>query len=192
VKSGIIIFAVASLALASGCADFKSYMRDRGNDLADCFGAGFTLGLGVSVNARATHVLQVGIGFQGTAWLGFTGRQGLSEPIFVANEISFPMYAQRWVAVGFTCPKEVPPRSVVHGLPHRDEKPCSFAAFDEDYDRRFLGIGFAFHALLLGAAFEFEPREFADFLLGWFSIDFMKDDSRTKAAESQTAEEDEY
>lgn len=62
------------LAWGGGCADFKSYMKDRGNDFADCFKGDVGYGLGVGAHVRATELFSVGAG-GGYMWKhGFKGR----------------------------------------------------------------------------------------------------------------------
>ena len=69
-------------ALSSGCAQFGAYMKDRGNDFADCFKFDVGLiGAGFEAHARVTDAFVTGVGIGGAFKLGFKGRS-LSEPWF--------------------------------------------------------------------------------------------------------------
>jgi hypothetical protein len=62
VRISLILFLSAVVLLGAGCADFKSYMRDRGNDLADCFTlrAGWEYGLAVRTQTSDYIVVSAG------------------------------------------------------------------------------------------------------------------------------------
>jgi hypothetical protein len=62
-KKAIPIIAVlVLLALGSGCAQFSSYMKKRGNDLADCFTARAGISYGLGMRAQVTHYIGASVG----------------------------------------------------------------------------------------------------------------------------------
>jgi hypothetical protein len=62
VRISLILFLSAVVLLGAGCADFKSYMRDRGNDLADCFTVRGGIEFGIGARAQVTNYLSASIG----------------------------------------------------------------------------------------------------------------------------------
>jgi hypothetical protein len=50
------------LVLITGCADFKTYMKDRGNDLADCFTVRAGTCYGIGVRAQVTNYVSAAVG----------------------------------------------------------------------------------------------------------------------------------
>ena len=71
----IFLFLSAIVVLGPGCADFKSYMRDRGNDFADCFTlrAGWEYGLAVRTQASDYIVVSAGASYTSRK-AGYFGR----------------------------------------------------------------------------------------------------------------------
>ena len=57
----IVLFLFMVVLLGAGCADFKSYMKDRGNDLADCFTARVGTCYGIGVRAQVTNYLSAAV-----------------------------------------------------------------------------------------------------------------------------------
>jgi hypothetical protein len=74
-RVSVIAGLVFLLAAGAGCADFDAFMRDRGNDFADCFKGDVGCGVGLGAHVRATEFLSVGAG-AGYMWkYGFKGRK---------------------------------------------------------------------------------------------------------------------
>lgn len=189
---GLLIF----LVLSSGCAQFGTYMKDRGNDFIDCFKGQLSVGMGIEANIRVTEELQAGLGMAIMfAKAGIVGRNvvdgndkrggflfeaGLAPLYYQIDGASGPghwneLYPGRKIALGIPYGKKL---YVSHG-DHDDWHKMSIADYEKDVDKRFFEIGFSFHALLLGIDFGFDLREFADFLLGWFSVDITEDDTNS-------------
>ena len=61
-KAVVLIGLLILLTLESGCADFKSFMKDRGNDLVDCFTARAGLSYGLGVRVQATSLISISAG----------------------------------------------------------------------------------------------------------------------------------
>jgi hypothetical protein len=186
-----ISLALVAVVLLSGCAGFGTYMKDRGNDFLDCFGARFSGGLGLLFNVRATQELQLGVGLMYVSEYGFIGRKPYDWRGNLMGEIGLPLlfYMRSYVWGGLIEPKGGDTKGIMYTIPQDEKGPCSIAEFDRDWDRQFFDIGFTVHALVLGVNFEFRTKEFADFLLGWFGVDFAGDD--TKAEESPPESEGE-
>ncbi|MFO0984723.1 MAG: hypothetical protein U1E76_23865 [Planctomycetota bacterium] len=187
--SGKLLFAVW-LATATGCAtvpaqqtpgaeeapaeraslidDFLVYLEDRGWDLMDLFSARLTVGPGLRVSARATEVLQAGIGSTGPDATG------------AAAQTAFPAYQVGWIRrQGGVWRVRIAEAGVsllyyfgeADGIGIMGNK----VKFGEK-DRGFFDVGFAVHAALAGVEAETRLDEIADFLLGWFGFDIMHDD----------------
>ena len=62
-------------ALGSGCADFGVYMKNRGNDLADCFTVRVGRGYGLGARFQVTNYFGAAVGFSQERKVGYFGRQ---------------------------------------------------------------------------------------------------------------------
>jgi hypothetical protein len=161
----------AGLLAPTGCAN---YWRARACDLADPFGLGLRLGMSVQGNARATQLVQTGIGWDmGAAWR-WQGRD-LYQAGGIGGEIGLaPLWHQRGMLAESSGksisdnPKVVLGR-VNGGWPDRK-------GFDANHDRRLYDFGVTLQAIV-GVDVEFNPLEFADLLLGWFGVDLLDDDA---------------
>jgi hypothetical protein len=120
-KNGIIACVLTLLLLGSGCADFKTYMRDRGNDLADCFTVRYGMACGIGARVQVTSYTGASVGFlyaenkkgwygrepfsqystlyERDMWVGMPFIQLISWIPFVSNNDSTPMKR----IAGFTC-----------------------------------------------------------------------------------------
>jgi hypothetical protein len=79
---------VCAVILLAGCADFKTYMRDRGNDLADCFTLRVGTCYGLGARAQLTNFLGVSVlGCIEQKQVGYFGR----EPVRVKDGVSVGM-----------------------------------------------------------------------------------------------------
>lgn len=74
-----LVFVLIILALCAGCADFKTYLKDRGNDLADCFTARVGICYGLGVRAQVTNYLTASVGASlEKKKLGYFGRKAVN------------------------------------------------------------------------------------------------------------------
>jgi len=91
-KAAIVVGLFFLLALGSGCAQFGSYMKDRGNDFLDCFKLQAGLGLIADAEARATDLFSAGAGLAGGTRWGIDGRHivGFGERMGLDLHVGFP------------------------------------------------------------------------------------------------------
>jgi len=67
---------ILMLSFLTGCADFKSYMKDRGNDFADCFTARAGLCYGLGIRGQVTNYVSAAVGGSyDSDKIGFWGRK---------------------------------------------------------------------------------------------------------------------
>ena len=154
----------------------ERYLVDRLLDALDCFIANVSAGPGVIINARGTKLGQAGIGMAKINRLGFVGRR-------------FGRWAENRTEIGV---------SLLY-LSNSHLKPLVYNRFlydwcvncraDEvtdidmfrNYDRDFFDVAVTVHILFAGFELGFRLREFADFLLGLFTVDFQGDDKINRA-----------
>lgn len=199
----VIFGSVVLLSAGSGCA-FGHYWMDRGNDLVDMFGLRVSgnLGFGLEANVRATEFFQTGIGWSEKYVIGISGRE---FGCYLEQSYSMPFTPSDWVPWIYPTPfgfergikrtpifgnfPEVGVERQVSFLPsygskYRIVSDVPWAGRKKtSYDRWGGDIGFSACAgFLVVAGVEAEVRlhEVFDFILGWFTIDFMKDDKMRK------------
>ena len=154
----------------------ERYFVDRLLDALDCFILNVSTGPGFIINARATKLGQAGIGMAKINRLGFVGR-------------CFGRWAENRTEIGV---------SLLY-LSNSQLKPLVYNRFlydwcvncraDEvtdidmfrNYDRDFFDVAVTVHFLFAGFELGFRLREFADFLLGLFTVDFQGDDKINRA-----------
>jgi len=154
----------------------ERYLVDRLLDALDCFIANVSAGPGVIINARGTKLGQAGIGMAKINRLGFVGRR-------------FGRWAENRTEIGV---------SLLY-LSNSRLKPLVYNRFlydwcvncraDEvtdidmlrNHDRDFFDVAVTVHILFAGFELGFRLREFADFLLGLFTVDFQGDDKINRA-----------
>jgi hypothetical protein len=176
------------LVLGGGCAQFGTYMKDRGNDFVDCFGFRLMGGPGMLFNVRCTQVVQVGAGVAAVTDTGFLGREMYPADGTIVGEAGVPFYYSRgYIGGGVASPKRSAGRTVIGIFPKNEDGFCSVDKFDKEYDRQFFDVGFTFHLLMFGLNLEFRLKEFADFLLGWFGADITGDDTKRETTREPEA-----
>jgi len=144
------------------------YLAKRALDLFDVFGLSVTLGPGLTANGRATLFAQAGLGVQNVYRAGFLGRQ-MGAWNDASWEVGVSVFPYLRVADGE--PRAGKVRRYEANLP-----PAHVFPYGVDTDRDWFDFGLTAHALLAGVNAEIRGREFADFVLGIFGVDFMRDD----------------
>jgi len=194
--------------LGSGCAGFGAYMRDRGNDLADCFTVRVGRGYGLGARFQVTNYFGAAVGFSQERKVGYFGREpvevrgfwaGIPAPQIVsaAPFLAVPSSAMskkeqyftpfEWLKMWFTMMLTTEWASYEKGLITESDRflGVNLAEFTEPgwldppppfiREKLFIEVGVALFAV--GFDIGFNPAEFADFLLGWFSLDIAGDDA---------------
>lgn len=149
-------------------AQTGTYFLSRWYDLIDIVDFSIGAGPGFLVHGRATKIAQFGFGYSDACRVGFRGRSaGMWREKRLEAGVSL-LYYQKvsrervsgWVE-NF--------RSDVMDLD-------TAAVYQNNNDRSFLGIGATVHILLL-VDVNVRPAQAADFVLGWFGIDVLDDDT---------------
>lgn len=182
-KVSVLLVTAALLVLATGCADFKTYMRDRGNDLADCFMARMGTSYGFGLRTQVTDFFRVSAGF-GTYeedWVGYLGRDSL-DYCWKVYWAGLPLsIAGLCTDVRWSIPCEFLEPSLL-GVNFAEfcwrDKPYPAWTATHRYMRETFFVEFGATLGLVGFDVGFNPVEFADFLLGWFGLDIATDDAR--------------
>jgi HEAT repeat protein len=115
--SKLLLFCLLLVALtACGCADFKTYIKARGNDLADCFTARVGIAYGLGVRAQVTSYFGASVGASlDKNKVGYFGREPVKAtggwmgvPLFQVFS-PFLAYAVADLARKGDCSREGPP-----------------------------------------------------------------------------------
>jgi hypothetical protein len=155
------------------------YFKDRGNDFVDIFSMSFYFGLGVVANVRATQFLQAGgLWFNGSR-VGFIGRE-YGSWAQSSMELGFPGMYIRDIQMkpqggNAKVVNTARGQSWIFHLLGDEDKP-----FDSGYDRKVWQVGATGVAGLVGIDFSVNLEELLDFLLGWFSMDISRDDTKSR------------
>ena len=184
------------LTTLTGC-----YLEDRARDFADCFRANLSGGLGISAHAR---VMQVGCGVGAYGGLGMgVESKGIFRDGVPHREAGIPFswfiptLGTKEKSKGHNFLLIVPSymrsntfRGLCLGIPKggRDSRYGLFgfpileylSHTGEERLEDYFWIEGGAAAVLLGVRIGFNPAEFADFLLGWTTLDIFGDDGRGK------------
>jgi hypothetical protein len=183
-----ICFLVGIICVAlvvSGCAQFKTYMESRGNDLADCFTVRAGKGYGLAVRTQVTDYVRAsaGISVHRDNWIGYLGREPVDAPTdqiwvglpFSALVLSTEMrlgptlYDLFPSLLGFNVAEFW--RNPDSHYPRPDWSPQAPLI----REKFFIEVGATLGAI--GFDVGFNPVELVDFLLGLFGIDITRDDT---------------
>lgn len=200
-KRCFLLGALCGVFCAAGCAEFGTYMRDRGHDFADCFTVRAGLAYGFGVRAQVTNYFGASAGFSlDIKKYGFFGRERVKVEggwggIPILNAVLLSMY----LSPGKHGPPPLSPFLVPFFTDFRfyEDGPllCSLKVFGFDLgkngfparktvpppflrERFFIEVGATLGAV--GLDLGFNPVEFLDFLLGWFTADITDDDEKIK------------
>ncbi len=178
-------------AITSGCADFKTYMKDRSNDLADCFTVRVGRAYGLGIRGQVTNYVSVsgGASFRESKE-GYFGRAKIQVsgnwsgiPV---NQLMLMFGYLVFVDVRLWDNARLPQGASLFGvnisefvdevgIPYAERMRPSTPFLREKF---FLEIGATLG--IVGFDLGFNPVEFADFLLGWFNVDITGDDTKEK------------
>ncbi len=199
----VITVVLVLLAAGSGCR----YANARLRDAADCIGASVTVGPGFAVDAQATWLARLGVGFiKGTRYAVYYGEPGRmttasltggGSPLFCLeitnNEDEEDKLLNMWGA--FWCVPQVvgPELDLYVANPFRNVYQYDRSGEDWLGTRRlcgnsFLDVGFSVHIGYFGVEFRLKLNELADFLLGFTTLDISGDDVRALPEQSQQQE----
>lgn len=191
------------LAAGGGCADLGRYAEDRGKDFVDCFTLQGGFGFPAACEIRATDWLVAGVGMAFSTKWGIEGRETVSgHPALHFGLPVFPLLPwtrallgdlrkRHWHAVlctygsvedfnlASTGPSR-PPRRVAESIVLFDLASIPEFREEERYRRKLIDA-FDVHVdatMLLSARAGFSAGQFADFLLGFTTLDIAEDDSQ--------------
>jgi hypothetical protein len=157
-----------------------NYLANRVLDFADIFKINLGIGFGLNANVRATQAIQVGGFYTGATKVGLTGRHA---GVWNENslEVGIPLiFYGRDVAITPGAGTIPPVRSYRQQVlwKFEDKEMKEGETYDTNYDRQFLEIGVSAQALLPAFEFGIRLKELADFLVGFTTIDFCRDDRK--------------
>ena len=146
------------------------FLPDRVLDLLDVVTFDVHFGLGAFADVHATRAIQASAGARTTGGLGLHDHRSLgmkSQAEAGVSAILLGAQSYSGGLVGTSGALGAAGSSV--GL-HEPTDPL-YQSF-----RDYWGVGASVTAAILGAEIEFHPIQLADFLAGWFWIDFLRDD----------------
>lgn len=144
------------------------YFLSRWYDLVDIVDFSIGAGPGFLINARATKLAQVGFGYSDAYRVGFRGRSAgvwREKRLEAGVSILYYQKIKRERVTGWVEDFRSDKMDLDTATVYRDNA-----------DRSFLGIGGTFHALIL-VDVNVRPAQAADWVLGWFGIDVLDDDT---------------
>ncbi len=144
------------------------YFLSRWYDLVDIVDFSFGAGPVFLINAHATKFAQVGFGYSDAYRVGFRGRSaGIWREKRLEAGVSILYY------------QKVKRERITGWVENfRSDKMDLDTAqiYANNNDRAFTGIGATLHALIL-VDVNVRPAQAADFVLGWFGVDVLDDDT---------------
>ena len=192
----LCLFAIA-LLLFCGCANLGGYFRDRANDFVDCFAAqvGTCTGFGIRVHLTSYIGASVGLGkdkktgYIGrtfvkdikTFWVGMPLTQILSlylatlRPCYSGPKPTLGEYLTATLVYFLSTDAEFFVSCHLLGV-----DPSGYRAVSDQnipFLREKFFVGCSVTLGVIGFDIGFNPVEFVDFLLGWFTIDIAGDDN---------------
>ena len=179
----VVIFCVA--LVASGCAQFKTYMESRGNDLADCFTVRAGKGYGLAMRTQVTDYVRAsaGISVHRDNWIGYLGREPVNAPtdqIWIGLPFSALVLSTE-IRLGPTAYDLYPSMLGINVAEIRRDPDSHYPRPDWSpqapliREKFFIEVGATLGAI--GFDVGFNPVELVDFLLGLFGIDITRDDT---------------
>lgn len=156
------------------------YFEDRFLDFWDILGFKIHMGTGLLVHGRVTKFAQAGFGFVDGDKFGFKGRElgywyewrgEVGVSVFYINTAKKdPIVGNKFL---FEAAREA-----------ETEEVSDIDIFRDD-DRDRWSVGATVHALFIGLDVEIQLKEVFDFLLGIFTLDMCKDDTKNRLRRMQ-------
>lgn len=144
------------------------FFLSRWYDLVDIVDFSFGAGPGFLVNGRCTKIAQFGFGYSDAYHVGFRGRSAgvWREKRFEAGvSVLYYQKVKRERITGW-----------VENFRSEKMDLDTATVYQNNNDRSFLGVGATLHALIM-VDVNVRPAQAADFVLGWFGIDVLEDDT---------------
>jgi hypothetical protein len=157
-----------------------TYFEDRFLDFWDIFGIKFHMGTGLLIHGRVTKFAQAGLGFVDGDKFGFKGRElgywhewrgEVGVSVFYINTAKKnPIVGNKFL---FEAARKAETEEVLDIDIYRDD------------DRDRWSVGATVHALFIGIDVEIQLKELFDFLVGIFTLDMVKDDTKNRLRRAQ-------
>lgn len=161
------------------------YLPDRLLDLCDVLSFDVHVGPGLFVNLHLTRAVQLGAGGRGVAGLGWHDHRSLGVLTMTESELVLPGFGTNAFAGMAAGTSGVQLVSAAQGGLHRPSN-----ALYQEY-RDYWAAGVAVTAVLVGIDFDLHPVELADFLVGFSTVDFLRDDfAATRGLDLSESESD--
>lgn len=144
------------------------YFLSRWYDMLDIVDFSIGAGPGFLVNGHATKVAQFGFGYSDAYRVGFRGR---SAGVWREKRLEAGVSILYWQKV-----KRERITGWVENFRSDKMDLDTAAVYQNNNDRSFTGVGATIHALIL-VDVNVRPAQAADFVLGWFGIDVLDDDT---------------
>ncbi|MEI6234571.1 MAG: hypothetical protein WCT04_16070 [Planctomycetota bacterium] len=144
------------------------YFLSRWYDLIDIVDFSFGAGPGFLINAHATKFVQVGFGYSDAYRIGFRGRSAgvwREKRLEAGVSILYYQKVKRERITGW-----------VEDFRADKMDLDTATVYANNNDRAYSGIGATIHALIL-VDVNIRPMQAADFILGWFGVDILDDDT---------------
>jgi hypothetical protein len=146
------------------------YLPDRILDLFDILSFDVHVGPGLYLNLHVTRAIQVGVGFHGTAGLGWHDHRSLGALAQAESGIVVvALGAQAFAGASAGTSGVWATADTLAGLHQPSDR-----VYQELRD--YWAIGESFTIILFGMEWDLHPVELADFFLGWAGIDILNDD----------------
>ncbi|MFO7900277.1 MAG: hypothetical protein R6V58_14600 [Planctomycetota bacterium] len=187
-KIGPTVLALLPLVLLAGAGCKGPTLRDRYDDSAEIFRLNVGLGPGLLANAHVSRAVALGLGTYQARRYGFRNGHGWiwDERRYDTNLV-LPIWG--WEDVDATYYGSMPV-SLIHGddkdplRPGEEPGRWKWARNPltiNNPNRGWGEISANLHLVFIGLDAGIDFGELADYLLGWFGVDIMGDDSRTGA-----------
>ncbi len=185
-KSRVVLLALFSIGMLVCVGCRTPHLRDRLDDSARIFRLNVGAGPGFLVNAHVSRAVALGFGAYESRRFGFRNGHGWvwDERRYDAN-LLVPIWG--WEDVETTYQGSMPV-SHLYGdekNPHEPGKeyrwPVHPAATLQNSNRGWGEISVNVHLIWLGVDAGVDFGQFIDYIVGWFGLDLMGDDSRTGA-----------
>ena len=143
-----------------------AWWRERLLDVTDVFGIRFSAGPGLLVHAQATKIAQAGAGgYRSTLRAGYKDRRA---------GLWWQDSAEFGISLAYLRAYRLEP---IHANFEGGDHRTGGIDVRDVWDRRFLDVGGAVHAGVVGADVWFNTSQFLDLVIGFFNYDLIDDDA---------------